>query len=83
MPEDKLEQELRKIIQPLVRDEVKRAIKGRQWRWAAVPEAAQLLGISEAAVRQRVRDGKLPAKTVDRRILIDLDALDRQIDALP
>jgi excisionase family DNA binding protein len=50
-----------------------------EWRWRTTAEAAQLLGISAAAVRQRVRRGQLHAYKLDGRLYIDAHDLDAAI----
>lgn len=71
------------LLTPLVRGLVKAELAKERsaFRWAPVPVVAERLGISEEAVRQRWRKGHLPGRVVDRRIYIDLAALDREIDA--
>jgi excisionase family DNA binding protein len=40
-----------------------------------VREAAQALGVSEATVRRRIRDGDMPTVRVGRSVRVDLGAL--------
>jgi len=72
------------MLRPVIRAEVAREVERAKlrWRWAPVPVVAEYLGISEEAVRQRHQAGKLPSKLVEGRVVIDLDALDRQIGRL-
>lgn len=44
--------------------------KRRAW---SIPEACAIYGVSKGFLRQRIRDGHLPARKVGRRVLI-LDA---------
>jgi hypothetical protein len=68
---------LRPLVREVVREEVERAQLG--WRWVPASRAAELLGISENAVRRRVARGQLPGSTVDRRVYVDMESLDRQL----
>jgi excisionase family DNA binding protein len=52
-------------------------------KYLKVPEAAQLLGISDKAAWQRLYRGELPHRRWGRRVLIPLDELERFISALP
>lgn len=72
---------LRPLVKQLVHDEVERA--RMEWRWQPAARVAELLGISEDAVRHRVRKGQLPGKTVDRRVYVDMQELDRQLGEVP
>ena len=40
-----------------------------------VPEAAQAIGVSEATVRRRIKDGSIPVRRVGRSVRVDLAAL--------
>ena len=64
-------------MRQVVREEVARA--GLEWRWRSAKEAGALLGISEAAVRQRVLRGQLPAAKLKGRIYLDVHDLDAAI----
>lgn len=46
-------------------------------RFVTVAEAATLLGLTERAVRSHVQRGRLAARRLGTRILIDMDGLDR------
>jgi len=72
---------LRPLVRQLVREEVERA--KLQWRWLPVKRAAEQYGITEAAMRQRVKSGSAPGKTVDGRVYVDMLSLDQRIDRLP
>ena len=78
-----LEEDIVELLTPLVRSLVKTELAKERdrFRWAPVPLVAWRLGISEEAVRQRWRRGHLPGRVVERRVYIDLVALDRKIDA--
>jgi excisionase family DNA binding protein len=52
-------------------------------RYLKVPEAAQLLGISDKATWQRLYRGEIPYRRWGRRVLIPLDELERFLAALP
>jgi hypothetical protein len=71
---------LRPLVLELVQEEVKRAKLGM--RWVPVKKAAELLGISEPALRQRVKAGSVPGKNVEGRVYVDMLALDEQIGRL-
>lgn len=80
MLEDELRQILEPLVRELVRDEVERA--KLRWRWQSVRQAAETLDLSVDAVHQRVSRGKLPHRKLDGRVYIDMDALDRQLERL-
>lgn len=46
-------------------------------RYGSAADVAALTGLSLKTVRRRVKDGTLRGVTLGRRVLIDLDALDR------
>jgi hypothetical protein len=52
-----LTEALTPLVRRLAREEVHRATL--QWRWRTPAEAAELLGISAGAVRQRINRGQL------------------------
>jgi hypothetical protein len=60
-------------VRRLVREEVRRA--DLTWRWRTPAEAGELLGISAAAVRQRVVRGQLPARRLEGRLYLDINDL--------
>jgi len=72
-----LEDELIRVLEPLVRRVVREELAGRETKrgWVSVPKAAEHLGISTTAVYNRARRGQLPSKTVGRTVYIDLDRL--------
>ena len=51
-------------------------------KYLKVPEAAQLLGISDKATWQRLYRGELPYRRWGRRVLIPLDELEKFLAAL-
>jgi len=77
-----VEQALLELLRPLVRQEVRREVERAklQWRWQPVARAAELLGISEHAVRQRVLRGQLVGKKEHGRVYVDMEALDNRIE---
>jgi len=52
-------------------------------KYLRVSEIAQLLGITQKAVRQRIARGELPYRRWGRRVLIPAQELDRFLAALP
>lgn len=68
---------LEPLVRRLVREEVRRA--GHEWRWRTPAQAGELLGISAAAVRQRVVRGQLPARRLEGRLYLDVNDLDLAI----
>ena len=65
------------LMRRVVSEEVARA--GLEWRWRTPKEAGALLGISAAAVRQRVLRGQLPAAKLGDRIYLNVHDLDAAI----
>jgi Helix-turn-helix domain len=76
--DDVLIEALRPAVKKMVEEEVGRA--RLQWRWLSVEQTAMVLGISEQAVRSRIRRGQLPVKHEHGRIWVDLDELARRLD---
>jgi helix-turn-helix protein len=72
-----IEEMLTPLVRRLVREELARA--AMLWQWRTPAEAGALLGISAAAVRQRVLRGQLPAKRLEGRLYFDIQDLDRAI----
>jgi excisionase family DNA binding protein len=70
-------QALEALIRRLVAEEVRPA--EREWRWRTPEQAGELLGISSAAVRQRVARGQLPATKLEGRLYLDVRDLDLAI----
>lgn len=63
--------------------ELERNSHGAPKRWLTVRETGQYLGCGDRAVYQRIRRGRIPAEAVKhsgRSILIDSEALDRQLE---
>jgi hypothetical protein len=65
------------LVRRLVREEVRRV--EHEWRWRTPAQAGQLLGISAAAVRQRVSRGQLPGRRLEGRVYLDINDLDLAI----
>jgi hypothetical protein len=59
------------------REEVRRV--EHEWKWRTPDQAGELLGISAAAVRQRVVRGQLPARRLEGRVYLDINDLDLAI----
>jgi Helix-turn-helix domain len=72
-----LAEALEPLVRRLVREEVSRA--SPQWPWRTPAQAGALLGISAAAVRQRVLRGQLPATKLEGRIYVDVRDVDAAI----
>ena len=72
-----LAEALEHLLRRLVREEVRRA--AHEWRWRTPEQAGELLGISAAAVRQRVVRGQLPARRLEGRVYLDINDLDLAI----
>jgi hypothetical protein len=72
-----LAQALEPLVRRVVREEVARA--SLEWRWRTPEQAGELLGISAAAVRQRVLRGQLTAARLEGRIYLDVQDLDAAI----
>lgn len=54
-----------------------------QWRWRSVRQTAELLDLTEKAVRTRCEKGQLPYRKLDGRLYVDMVELDRQLRQLP
>jgi len=72
---------LRPLVKEMVEVEVERAASFR-WSWVTVQQAARLTGLSAAAIRNRVREGSIPHRREEGRILIDMKAWDEQMRQL-
>ena len=68
--------ELEKYIEQVV-DRRLREHAGK--RWMTVAGCAEYLGISEVAVRRRITRGRIPTVRQGRSVLIDREALDREL----
>jgi excisionase family DNA binding protein len=73
---------VRAEVEALVDEKIAQAFRRRlpSKRWLTVPEAAAYLGISEVAVRARIKRGRIPVKHNGRSVLVDRVALDREIE---
>ena len=80
MIEESLTELITPLVRAIVREEVERA--KLQLRWVPVKKAAEHFGITEAALRQRVKSGAVPGKTVDGRVYVDLLAHDDRLSRL-
>jgi excisionase family DNA binding protein len=49
-------------------------------RWLTVRETATYLGVTERAVRARIGRGRIRTRRQGRSVLVDREALDREID---
>jgi excisionase family DNA binding protein len=69
-------------LRSFVRDEIDAALRASRdgRRWMTVAECARYLGISETAVRRRIARGRIPTKRQGRSVLIDRQALDRELE---
>jgi hypothetical protein len=72
-----IEEVLTPLVRRLMREEAARV--QLEWRWQTPEQAGALLGISAAAVRQRVARGHLPARKLEGRLYIDVNDLDLAI----
>jgi excisionase family DNA binding protein len=52
-------------------------------KYLTVPEAAEVIGITERAAWQRIYRGQLPHRRWRRRVLVPLDELERFLEQLP
>jgi hypothetical protein len=73
---------VRAEVEQLVDEKITAAFKRRQpaKRWLSALEAAAYLGISESALRARIKRGRVPVRHHGRSIVIDRVALDREIE---
>jgi len=71
---------LRPMVKRMIAEEVAKHEQG--WRWQSVKQAAKTLDMSEAAVRKRAWKGQIPARKLDGRLYVDMQALDQQIARL-
>jgi excisionase family DNA binding protein len=76
---DTLHSELERIA----RVEVLRALDERLPRWLTVPQAAERIGIGRSAVRERIRQGALPARKWEGRWYVASADIDAAIAVAP
>jgi len=76
---EQLYDSLHRVIEQII-DKKLAALPSLGWRWMPAKEAGVVLGISAAAVGQRVRQGTLPGRLYGRRIYVDAEALASEID---
>jgi len=76
-----IEDELRGILEPLVERVVREQLerRDREWMSLTTEQAAELLGITASAVRQRYWAKKLPGRKVEGRLYFDVADLDNLI----
>jgi hypothetical protein len=76
-----LEEDLIQLLEPLVRRVVDEALarREREWRWLTSEQAAELLGVTPEAVRQRYWRKQLPGRKVEGRLYFDVADLDSLI----
>jgi excisionase family DNA binding protein len=77
-----LSHEARDELRRFVRAEIEAALRVNRdaRRWLTVRETATYLGASETAVRRRISRGRIPTKRQGRSVLIDREALDRELE---
>lgn len=51
-------------------------------RWGTVAQASAHLGISQEAVRARIKRGHLDSRRLDGRIYVDMESFERRLDEL-
>jgi excisionase family DNA binding protein len=73
---------VRAEVEQLVDERIAQAFRRREpaKRWLSVAEAAAYLGITETALRARVKRGRVPVKHHGRGVVVDRVALDREIE---
>jgi excisionase family DNA binding protein len=79
-------------LSPEARDELRRFVDERielalraardDRRWLTVAACASYLGVSETAVRRRITRGRIPVRRQGRSVLVDREALDRELERL-
>ena len=52
-------------------------------KYLTIAEAAEPLGLSEKALRQRIFRGQIPYRKLGKRVLIPVDELEKFLTALP
>jgi excisionase family DNA binding protein len=79
---DALSQQCREELEQFVEDRVEQALRRHrpERRWVTVAECARLLGISERAVRGRADRGRLVTKRMGRSVLVDMQALNDDLE---
>lgn len=82
---DSLEETLLEVLRPSIRQMVRRELSKAEyeWRWKTAEQAAEVLGISVGAVRQRFQRGTLPGVKRGKHIYVDFRALSEQLDGHP
>jgi len=72
-----LEEELRLILTPLVREVVREELASRETKrgWVSARKAAEEIGVTEAAIYKRIQRDQIPHKHIGRTVYVDLDSL--------
>ena len=80
-----LSPQAREELESLIDARVQEALRRREprQRWATVREAAKLLGLSERALRGRIERGRIPVQHQGRSVIVDLAALDGELENGP
>lgn len=73
----RLEEELRELVREVVREELAVERRRTPWGWLTTKQASEILGITPHRVAARVREGKLPGRTVGGRVYVDREELER------
>jgi excisionase family DNA binding protein len=76
-----LEAHVRELARQVVRDELARHAPA--WEWLTIPQAAELLGCSEKAIRGKLARGVLEAHRLDGRLYLSRRELDEAIRKAP
>lgn len=76
-----LSPQVRHDLECLIEAKVEEALRLRrpERRFVSVREAAQQMGCSEAALRGRIKRGRVPIRRQGRTVLVDLYELDRKL----
>jgi excisionase family DNA binding protein len=70
---------VRPELKQVVREELRLALDDRLPRWLTVKQVAERIGISESAVRERIRNGLLHANKWQGRWYVEAAEIDRCI----
>jgi excisionase family DNA binding protein len=81
---DPLVAALLELLQPelrrLMREEIRNInIDDLAPRWLTVRQAAERIGIGPSAVRERIRQGSIPARKWEGRLYIEASAIDEAV----
>jgi len=72
-----IDEQLRELIRELIREELAVERRATPWGWYTTKQAGEILGITPHRVAARVREKKLPGKTVGGRVYVDREALEK------